>query len=52
MKSLTIDFLNNLHLTSEQGSSLAKIGEYKGKQELFSQQTPESLEVSVKICRL
>jgi Fic family protein len=44
MKSLTVDFLNNLYLTPEQGSSLAKIGEYKGKQELFSKQTPESLE--------
>ena len=44
MNSLTIDFLNNLHLTPEQGSSLARIGEYKGKQELFARQTPESLE--------
>ncbi len=44
MKSLTPSFLNNLSLTSEQGSALAKIGEYKGKQDLFKQQTPERLE--------
>jgi Fic family protein len=31
-------------LTPEQGSTLAKIGEYKGKQELFTQQTPETLQ--------
>jgi Fic family protein len=28
----------------KQGSALAKIGEYKGKQELFARQTPETLE--------
>lgn len=44
MPALTIDFLNNLNLTPEQGSALAKIGEYKGKQELFARQTPETLE--------
>ena len=44
MKSLTIGFLNNLHLTPDQGSTLAKIGEFKGKQDLFIQQTPETLE--------
>ncbi len=44
MKSLAIEFLNNLHLTTEQGSTLAKIGEYKGKQKLFTQRTPETLE--------
>ena len=44
MPALTIDFLNNLHLTPEQGSALARIGEYKGKQELFARQTPETLE--------
>jgi len=38
MKSLTIGFLNNLKLTPDQGSTLAKIGEYKGKQELFGRQ--------------
>jgi Fic family protein len=44
MNSLTIEFLNRLKLTSEQGSTLAKIGEYKGRQELFTRQTPEALE--------
>lgn len=44
MNSLTIEFLNKLKLTSEQGSTLAKIGEYKGRQELFTHQTPEALE--------
>jgi Fic family protein len=44
MKSLTAQFINNLSLSSEQGSSLAKIGEYKGKQDLFVQQAPEVLQ--------
>ena len=44
MNSLTIEFLNKLKLTSEQGSTLAKIGEYKGRQELFTHQMPEALE--------
>ena len=44
MPALTIDYLNNLNLTPEQGSALARIGEYKGKQELFARQTPETLE--------
>lgn len=44
MKSLTIDFLSSLHLTPGEGSALAKIGECKGKQELFARQTPEALE--------
>ena len=44
MNSLTIDFLNKLKLTSEQGSTLAKIGEHKGKQELYTRQTPKALE--------
>ncbi len=44
MHSLTPDYLNRIALTPEQGSILSKIGEYKGKQELFSHQTPETLE--------
>lgn len=44
MKSLTLEFLNNLHLTPEQASVLTKIGEYKGQQKLFTQQAPEALE--------
>ncbi len=45
MHSLTPDYLNRIVLTPEQGSTLNKIGEYKGKQELFSYQTPEVLNV-------
>ena len=44
MNSLSISYLNRLSLTPEQGSVLAKIGECKGKQELFAKQTPETLE--------
>ncbi|OVE76019.1 cell filamentation protein Fic [bacterium E08(2017)] len=44
MKSLTTEFLDKLNLTTEQASTLVKIGEYRGKQELFTQQTPEALE--------
>ncbi len=44
MNSLSVSYLNRLNLTPEQGSVLAKIGECKGKQELFARQTPETLE--------
>lgn len=44
MQSLTLEFLNNINLSPEQGTALAKIGEYKGKQELFTKQTPETME--------
>ncbi len=44
MNSLSISYLNRLNLTPEQGSALAKIGECKGKQKLFTLQTPETLE--------
>lgn len=45
MNSLTPDYLNRIILTPEQGSTLNKIGEYKGKQELFTYQIPEVLKV-------
>lgn len=45
MHSLTPEYLDRLVLTPEQGSTLNKIGEYKGKQDLFTQQTPEALNV-------
>ena len=45
MHSLTPDYLNRIVLTPEQGSTLNKIGEYKGKQVLFAHQTPEVLNV-------
>ena len=44
MKSLTSEFLTSLRLSPEQAANLRKIGEYKGKQELFERQTPEVLE--------
>ena len=44
MKSLDTTFLNNLRLSAEQGATLRKIGEHKGRQALFDRQTPEVLE--------
>lgn len=43
MNSLTLDYLKNLSFSAKQASILQKIGEYRGKQALFSQQTPEIL---------
>ena len=42
--SLDPIYLQNLSFASEDASTLQKIGEYKGKQALFTQQTPEILE--------
>jgi len=44
MRSLNPAFLATLSLTPEQASVLRRLGEYKGKQELYSRQTPEILE--------
>jgi len=44
MKSLDIRYLSKLSFSSEQAASMKRIGESKGKQELFSRQTPEVLE--------
>lgn len=44
MRSLDQRYLQRLTLSQEQGSTLKKLGEYKGKQDLFSRQTPEILE--------
>lgn len=44
MHSLKIDYLKHLKFSAEQLATLKKIGEYKGKQELFSRQTPEILD--------
>jgi Fic family protein len=49
MHSLTPDYLSRIVLTPEQGSTLNKIGEYKGKQDLFAHQTPEALNVLRKV---
>lgn len=44
MRSLDIRYLSRLHFSSEQAASLKRIGECKGRQELFVRQTPEVLE--------
>jgi Fic family protein len=44
MHSLDIKYLETLNFSAEQVSVLKKIGEYRGKQALFSRQTPEFLE--------
>ena len=44
MHSLNINYLERLNFSAEQVSVLKKIGEFMGKQELFSRQTPEVLE--------
>jgi Fic family protein len=41
---LNLNYLKNITLTTIQGSTLKKIGEYQGKQALFARQTPEILE--------
>jgi len=43
MHSLDVKYLKKLNFSAEQASTLKKIGEYRGKQELFSRQTPEIL---------
>ncbi len=43
MKSLHGPYLDALKLATEHGATLRRIGEYKGKQELFERQTPEVL---------
>ncbi len=43
MRSLTANFLNAMTLTVEQASTLNRLGEYRGKQDLFSKRTPETL---------
>ena len=43
MHSLEPRFLNSLRFSTEQLTTLKKIGEYRGKQALFFQQTPETL---------
>lgn len=43
MKSLKPEFLQKIRLSQEHASSLRTIGEYRGKQELYTHQTPEVL---------
>lgn len=43
MHSLTQNFLNRLVFSASEASSLRALGEYRGKQALFSRQSPETL---------
>lgn len=44
MKSLQPEYLAKLSFSAEQMAALQKVGEHKGKQDLFTEQTPEVLE--------
>jgi Fic family protein len=44
MNTLQPNYLQKIAFTAEDASTIQKIGEYKGKQALFSQQTPEILD--------
>jgi len=44
LKSLKPEYLAGLAFSAEQMATLQKLGEHKGKQELFTEQTPEVLE--------
>ena len=44
MRSLTHNFLNSLQLTPIHAASIRRIGECKGRQDLFRRQTPEILQ--------
>ena len=44
MKSLDIDFLRRQAIPIEMGGLLQKLGEFKGRQDLFRHQTPQLLE--------
>ena len=44
MKSLTVRYLDKIRFSTEHGSTLKALGEYRGKQDLFRRQTPEVLE--------
>jgi len=43
MKSLTTDYLNSLTFSASEATTLRALGEYRGKQELFCKQSPETL---------
>ena len=44
MHSLTPVYLDNISFTAKQASAIQAIGEYRGKQQLYTQQTPQILE--------
>ena len=43
MRSLDIDFLNRQAIPIEMGGLLQKLGEFKGRQDLFRHQSPQML---------
>ena len=45
MKSLSPKFVNSLHFTSYHLADLRKLGEFKGKQDLFNKKSKEALKV-------
>jgi len=49
LRSLKPGYLKNMVFSSKDLSTLIKLGEYKGKQELFSRQSPESLGILKRI---
>ena len=44
MHSLKVNYLNSLSFSSEQAATLRAIGEFQGKQALYTEQTPQILE--------
>ena len=44
MRSLNLNYLESIRLSTSQASTLKKIGEFQGKQALFARQTPEILQ--------
>ncbi len=52
MHSLDIRYLDSLKFLARHASTIAKIGEFKGKQELFTQQTPETLNTLVELAKI
>lgn len=43
MKSLSAQYLKNISLSLEDAQTLKRLGEYKGKQDLYKEQTPQIL---------
>lgn len=49
MESLKAQYLKQIRFSTEDVSMIQRIGEFKGKQDLFAQQTPEILETLKKV---
>lgn len=45
MHSLSLKFINSLNFTSSQLADLRKLGEYRGRQDLFSKKSQEALKI-------